>query len=286
VKILNVAGKARVLFHLLEYAVNQFGNRIPGQSYRQRGNSERIDNYQVEIDNMMNIYSCLINVYTDNKSLGVIDCNNIVLPYYEKMLEILKPWSLCLDLDTANRVDSLNNDQIEEILESSSEIEQSLGTIYEYKNEFITSESHFQRAISYAKRCSEEGETKTTLLLKALESYSQFRITQGDFEGALLLAEEAYNYVAIAYNPVHPQVQKAAGVLINCLIHKGDLYDAERFAQVTLDNLRDPANDVDQESEEVARGYYNLGCVIDIQNENFMRAEMLSRVNRSTRELK
>jgi hypothetical protein len=84
-------------------------------------------------------------------------------------------------------------------------------------------------------------------------------IAQSDFAGALPFAEEAYNYVAVAYNPVHPHVQKAAGTLIDCLIHKGDLYDAKRFSQVTLDSLKDPANKVDQECEAVAEGYYNLG---------------------------
>jgi hypothetical protein len=94
-------------------------------------------------------------------------------------------------------------------------------------------------------------------------------------EGALHFAEEAYNCVAIAYNSVHPQVQKAAGVLIDCLIHKGDLYDAERFAQVTLESLKDPANSVDQKSEAVAVGYYNLGMVICKQEGDLVRAEML-----------
>jgi hypothetical protein len=61
---------------------------------------------------------------------------------------------------------------------------------------------------------------------------------------------------------VHPKVQEAAGTLIECLINKGDLYNAERFAEATLDSLKDPANGLDQESEEVAKGYYNLANVI------------------------
>jgi hypothetical protein len=40
-------------------------------------------------------------------------------------------------------------------------------------------------------------------------------------------AEEAYNLVVEAYDPVHPQVQEAAGELINILIMKGDLYDGD-----------------------------------------------------------
>jgi hypothetical protein len=88
---------------------------------------------------------------------------------------------------------------------------------------------------------------------------------------------EKLTIVAVAYNPVYPQVQEAAGVLIDCLTRKGDLYDAERYAQLTLDSLKDPANAVDQESEALARGYYDLGWVLYIQNESLARAEVLAR---------
>jgi hypothetical protein len=60
-------------------------------------------------------------------------------------------------------------------------------------------------------------------------------------------------------------------------MHKGDLYDAERFAQVTLESLKDPTNGIDQEIEAVALGYYNLGSVISELNVDLMRADMLAR---------
>jgi hypothetical protein len=41
---------------------------------------------------------------------------------------------------------------------------------------------------------------------------------QGDYTNAVLFAEEAYNVVAMAYNPVQPEVQTAAGELIECLL--------------------------------------------------------------------
>jgi hypothetical protein len=65
-----------------------------------------------------------------------------------------------------------------------------------------------------------------------------------------------------AYDPVHPQVQQAAEMLINCLIQEGDLFNAERFAQQTYENLRDRKNGMDQEGEEVALGSCNLANVI------------------------
>jgi hypothetical protein len=49
---------------------------------------------------------------------------------------------------------------------------------------------------------------------------------QDDYTDASTFAEEAYNCVAIAYNPVHQEVQAAAGNLIDCLIHLGNFYDA------------------------------------------------------------
>jgi hypothetical protein len=70
-------------------------------------------------------------------------------------------------------------------------------------------------------------------------------------------------------------VQKAASTLIECLTHKGDLFDAERFAQPTFDSLKDPANGLDQNSEEVAIEYYQLGNVIHEQNGDLVKAERL-----------
>jgi tetratricopeptide (TPR) repeat protein len=276
-EILDTPGNTRVLNESLKYTEFQFGNRIPGKAYRQSGNRGRINNFQVEINIMIFIYNSLISICKEEKSLSVMDCDEMILPYYEKMLELLKPWSLCVDLDAANRVDSLIKNQIDEMLRRLSETEKIVATIYQHRNQFVIAESHCQRAISYARRYNEEGKTKTTLLLNALTIYCELRIHQGDFEGGVQLAEEAYNYVAVAYNPVHPQVQKAACTLIGCLIHKGDLYDAERFSQVTLDSLKDPANGIDQESEAVAVGYYNLGSVICDQNGDLVKAESLVR---------
>jgi hypothetical protein len=73
---------------------------------------------------------------------------------------------------------------------------------------------------------------------------------QGKFDEALIL------------DPVHPKVQEAASSLIECLGDKGDFDHAELFAQLTLESLKDPGNGLDQQSEAVARDYYDLGDVI------------------------
>jgi hypothetical protein len=67
------------------------------------------------------------------------------------------------------------------------------------------------------------------------------------------------------------------GVLINILIKKGDLFDDNRYAQVTYGNLRDKKNEIDQESEAVAEGALNLADVIYRQGGDLMKAEELAR---------
>jgi hypothetical protein len=60
---------------------------------------------------------------------------------------------------------------------------------------------------------------------------------QNNFTEASVFAEENYNCLAEAHNPVHPDVLAAAGTLIECLIQKNDthhLNKAELFAQVSL----------------------------------------------------
>jgi hypothetical protein len=46
---------------------------------------------------------------------------------------------------------------------------------------------------------------------------------------------------------------------------------------MTLDSLKDPGNKLDQQSEAVARGYYDFGNVINQQQGDLMKAEMLVR---------
>jgi hypothetical protein len=65
--------------------------------------------------------------------------------------------------------------------------------------------------------------------------------------------------------------------LINILISKSDLFDAERYAQVTYGNLRDKKNGTDQESEAVAEGAYDLADVIYWRKGDWKKAEELAR---------
>jgi ATP/maltotriose-dependent transcriptional regulator MalT len=100
-----------------------------------------------------------------------------------------------------------------------------------------------------------EEEEKTILLGSALRTCYGLRMAQGKYNDALVSTEEAYNIVAIFYNPVHPKVQLAANALIECLMFKGDLDPAETFTQITLDSLKDSKSGLDQQSEEVAHRF-------------------------------
>jgi hypothetical protein len=158
-----------------------------------------------------------------------------------------------------------------------SRTEVDIGAVFRLRNEFTPAESYCHQALSHARLYEGTEERKTDLLCEALRSYYNVWSFQSNYANALPFAEEAYNICAIAYNPVHPKVQAAAGTLIECLVHKGDLHDAERFAEATLGSLKDLANGFDQESEAVALGYYSLASVISEQEGDLVKAEMLVR---------
>jgi hypothetical protein len=67
-------------------------------------------------------------------------------------------------------------------------------------------------------------------------------------------------------------------MLISSLTLQGDLFNAERFAEQTYQNLRDIKNGMDQEGEEVAKGAFNLADVILRQNDgDLIKGEKLAR---------
>jgi tetratricopeptide (TPR) repeat protein len=263
---------------LISYALHQFGDRILGKAYRERAfNRERIDNWVVEIGILIPTYINLISVYINDKSQSAMVIDNLIFPYHEKMLDILRPWSAYLDVSSANHIDSLDKDQINCTLSYLSQTERIMGSIYLGRNQFDRAENHCQQALIFAKLYEGKEELKTGLLYEALRKSYEVHRDQGKDDEALTFAEEAYNCVAIAYNPVHPEVQKAASMLIECFICKRDLDHAGTFAQMTLDSLKDPGNGLDQQSEAVANGYYDLGRVINQQKGDYVNAEKLVR---------
>jgi tetratricopeptide (TPR) repeat protein len=216
-------------------------------------------------------------VIQNDQLLSMVASDNLTLPYWKKMLELLRPWSTYLDVNCTSHIDSLDKDQIDHTIYYFAFAESNIGRIYLHRNEFVLAEDHSQQALSYARMYEGKEEVKTNLLCYALKSLHMLRNNQGNYVDALAFAEENYNCAAVTYNPVHPKVQDAASTLIECLISKGDFYDAERFAQATLDSLKDPANGLDQQSGAVAKEHYDLGNVITEQEGDFVKAEMLVR---------
>jgi hypothetical protein len=199
-------------------------------------------------------------------------------PYIERSLHILSPWMVTIDSDTTNQSNGLSFEETNYLLDESSIIEGKMASLAMNRNQFDVAEGHCHRRLAHSRKLGIEGEDKTTSILQALRTYVTLRQHQGDFPGAVSLAEEAYNVVVDTYDPVHPQVQEAAGILISSLIYQGDFFNAERFADQTYQNLRDMKNGMDQEGEEVAMGAFNLANVILRQNDgDFIKGEKLAR---------
>jgi hypothetical protein len=269
--------KGRVLKQLVSYAEYQFGTRVPSTVYRERDNGETIDNWTVEIKILIGIYSALTDWYVRDESLGMVSRSDLRFSLYEKMLDLLRPWSADLNSNPTGRIDSIAKGQVNVISFLSALVENEIAIVYMHRSQFNLVEIHCQRSLSYAKLYEGIEDKKTDLLCKALKTFYDLRSIEGNYADALPFAEEAYNCAAVAYNPVHPKVQDAASMLIECLTRKGDLCKAELFAQMTLDSLKDPQNGLDQQSEAVAKGYYDLANVINQQSGDLVIAEKLAR---------
>jgi hypothetical protein len=236
----------RVLQHLLSYLEHQFGEKITGIDYRERGNGERISNWEAEVMILINIHGRSDTSYVHDNSMSMISRNEMRFPNLKRSLNLLDPWLIQLDLDASNRTDNYNDHRVNFILESLSSVGCSMANVtMGARNQLDIAEGHCQRCLAHSRRYGLEGEMKITHILGALRIYCDLRRRQNHYSGAVVFAEVAYNLVVEAYDPVHPQVQEAAGVLIEVLIAKGDYYDAERYAQVTYGNLRDKKNGID-----------------------------------------
>jgi hypothetical protein len=268
--------KSRILRHLIAYAEYQFGNRIGGKTCRERINGEIIeqddywilegleqaDNFEVEIYQLFNLHDDLITIYEHDESLSWIARDNLRLPYCVKALELLQPWSAYPDLtSTPRRIDGLDMDKMNHILMQLSISERRIAEIRKRRNEFHLAGHHCQRELFYARLYDGIKTEKIPILCSALRTSQDLQAIMGNNVNALSLAQEAYDCCTTAYNPVHSEVQQAAGTLIECLFHKGDFCHAERLAQLTLDNLTNPKNGMNQESEAVATGYASLAKV-------------------------
>lgn len=128
-----------------------------------------------------------------------------------------------IDSDVSNRADSLSQDQINRVLYQMYFTAQNMAVVAMNRRQFDLSEGHCQQCLACSRRFGVEGEIKIDMIFTALRTSCDLRIRQGDYTDALTCAEEGYNLLVVAYDPAHPQVQTAAGILIDILIEKGDL---------------------------------------------------------------
>jgi hypothetical protein len=220
----------------------------------------------------------MVNMYTFNSPFSSIISDKEIFPHLERSLQILSPWMVIIDSDATNQSNSLSFQQMNFLLERSFIIERTMASVAMNRNQFDVAEGHCHRCLVNSKRIGLEGKDRTTCIFHSLEVYTNLRQHQGDFSGAVIFAEEAYNLVVDVYDPVHPQVQEAAVRLIECLLGKGDLLNADRFAEQTYANLRDIKNGIDQEGEIAANVAHNWADVIYQQEDgDLIKAEGLAR---------
>jgi hypothetical protein len=148
-------------------------------------------------------------------------------PYLERLLSLRNPWLTNLDSDPSVGINILSNEQQDDSLGQLYRTEQNMAVITMNRRQFDLAEGHCQRCLAYSRRYGSEGEEKITMIFDTLIAYCSLRERQGNYSDALTFAEECYNLVVEAYDPMHPQMQEATGVLIEVLIRNGDLFDAE-----------------------------------------------------------
>jgi tetratricopeptide (TPR) repeat protein len=225
------------------------------------------------------VYEHFVSSSNSLESVSLIAGDNFSYHYHTKILDILRPWSAYFNLSPSSSrvVDSDELYDVHHFLMLLSNTERNIAFVHEHRSELDQAENHCHLAVSYAKLYEGEEEVRVALLCGALKLFADIRCSQNNFADAVTYDEENYNCAAIAYNPVHPEVQSAASTLIECLILIHDYDKAEIFAQMTLDSLKDPANGVNQRSEAVAKGHYDLALCINEQNGNLIKAEKLIR---------
>jgi hypothetical protein len=243
----NRGNNIRVLEHLMSYADYQFGQRVAGRNYRERIDGQRIDNWIIDIEILLQISNAMVEIYATNSSLSTMICDKEISPHLERSRHILSPWMDTIDSDATNQSNSLNSIESNYFLKESYALERNMATLALNRNQYDVVVRHIHRCLENSRRFRIEGDEKITSIFEAFSIHTSLQQCQGDYSGVVTFSEEAYNLVVDAYDPVHSQVQEAAGWLIDSLIHKGDYFNAERYAEQTYANLRDVKNGMDQE---------------------------------------
>jgi hypothetical protein len=116
IQVFTKGNDIRVLKHLLAYAEYQFGEEVTGKDYRERADSERINNWNVDINILNYTIKLLCHLEDQNYAISLIDRDNAKRIYQERSLSLLNPWLVILDSDASNVIDRLNEKQKNTVL--------------------------------------------------------------------------------------------------------------------------------------------------------------------------
>jgi hypothetical protein len=221
----NEPSQIRVTNHLLLYAEHQFGDRVEGKTYRERADGERITNWEVEIWNFYEIIDRMTTMYLSDRDLNDTVSNDFIYPYFEKVRSILDPWVACLETDADSLIESLDKEQTSKLLDELRRNELHCEAINSNRKNYDLADKNCERMLYYSRKVEDDfrktrlwfapyeereimQEHKIRDIFDSLRTYCNLRLHQNDRAGAKCFAEEAYDVVATAYNPVHPQVHE------------------------------------------------------------------------------
>jgi tetratricopeptide (TPR) repeat protein len=277
----------RISEFCIKYAENQFGDRVPGQWYREREDGNKIDNWTADILNLQFFTYSVANYWRlSTNSIDNVDLRKEsfkkAIHHYKKGLSILEPWRILHTVEKNENVQiyKLDEGMIDYIYHRISLTETFLNECYSRLGNFDKSNDYLDKAIEHANvvKCEEK---RINLVFSALVIKGANFNRQKNYNEAKIVYEELYNLVAEAYYVDHPLVLTAANCLIGVLILIKEYEDAERYARITYECLTRP---VDTESikvaiaaESLARLTFELVCKKGVEGGNIMEAEMLCR---------
>lgn len=242
-------GRLEAAIEVLEcailYADYQFGPRIDGKSHRIRSNGDHIDSWQSVTMPMclalLHLSDILLDMHTpsalEKALVHAVEARVLIKPQ-ESSMEFGELDYRCLIFFR---------------------IEVSLADICIEMSQLVEAEVHCIELLRFANKC--HSKNNYVYLYEALKRNARLRKAQGRLSEAIALTEEAYISVSDAKGPENAEVQEAAVELIECLMITGQLSRAEAFSRITYENLIDPSNGIDQNSDQVARGMQQLAWI-------------------------
>ena len=235
-----------VLENAVAFVDNQIGPRIVGETYRIRKNGDRVNDWQSLTMPVCLLLIQLTSLLLDSRTSAAFDR---ALIHGTEARALIEPQRGTLQYGELDYLHVLFY-----------QVEIQLAEIYCERFDFGKAEIHCQECLTIAKKSN--GDMRASSVSQALRVYSCLRRSQGRFEEAVSMAEEAYITVSEAHCPEHPKVQEVAADLIDCLILAGEFSQAEAYARITYESLTDPSCGIDQKSEQIARGMQQLAHVL------------------------